>query len=687
MVDHAGRTQVINVQNHRLAANAIRMLSVDAIERAQSGHPGMPLGMADIAATLWLNFMQHAPQAPQWINRDRFVVSNGHGSMLLYALLHLSGYDVTTEDLQQFRQLHSRTPGHPEFGETPGVDTTTGPLGQGLANAVGMAIAEKTLAAQYNKPDHTLIDHFTYVFAGDGCLMEGVSHESCSLAGTLGLGKLLVFWDDNDISIDGYVHGWCKDDVPKRFRSYGWDVVEGVDGHDPQAIHRAIVQARADTSRPTLIACKTMIAYGAPTLAGSAKAHGAPLGAAEVAALRQALDWPHAPFDVPASIRTLWDARDAGESRHAAWQERWHAYETAHAEAAATLSRRLHGRLPPTFKTQLHAAVMTDHPHTAVATRKASAQFLAQWAPTLPELLGGSADLTCSNLTAWPEMQALHECASGQYLYYGVREFGMFAIMNGLALYGGFIPFGGTFLTFVDYGRNAVRMAALMRQKVIFVLTHDSVGLGEDGPTHQPVEHLAMLRATPQVEVWRPCDVFETHIMWGEALSHQGPSCLALSRQTLPSMAHDVTHIEGIARGGYILYAPTHTDDMPPMPEAILIATGSEVALAVQAAEKLAQSQHHVRVVSMPCLDRFAAQDQAYQDQVLPPTVTKRVAVEAGATMGWWRWVGTHGRVLGIDCYGVSAPGTEVFEHLGITEQAIIDTLETLLAPCQQPTE
>jgi transketolase len=658
-------------------ANAIRALAMDAVQRANSGHPGMPMGMADIAEVLWNDYLVHNPADPSWFNRDRFVVSNGHGSMLLYSALHLSGYALPMEELKNFRQLGSRTAGHPEHGHTPGVETTTGPLGQGLANAVGMALAEKLLAAEYNREGHTVVDHHTYVFAGDGCMMEGVSHEACSLAGTLGLGKLIVFYDDNDISIDGQVRGWFRDDTPARFEAYGWQVVRKVNGHDPNELRRAIDTARAQTARPTLICCKTVIGFGAPNRQGTAKAHGAALGEAEVAAAREKLGWKHAPFEIPQEIYAGWDARPRGAERQAAWEQQFTAYAGAHPAEAAELKRRIGGTLPTGWGKLIGEVIAKaaagDKP---VATRKASENVLNAICPAVPEMVGGSADLTESNLTLWHGAQTVTpEKAAGRYLSWGVREFGMCAAMNGMALHGGIIPFGGTFLVFSDYARNAVRMSALMHQRVIFVFTHDSIGLGEDGPTHQPVEHLASLRLIPHLHVWRPADAFETAVAWKAAVERaDGPSVLALSRQNLALQPHAADHAALAARGGYILLEPAAK------PEALIMATGSEVELAVQAAKALAAEGRAVRVVSMPCLEIFQAQDAAYREQVLPESLHRRLAVEAGVTAQWRALAGPRGAVLGVDDFGASAPAPKVYAHFGLTIENLSGRLRTLLA-------
>lgn len=657
-------------------ANAIRALSMDAVQKASSGHPGMPMGMADIAEVLWNDYLAHDPGDPKWFNRDRFVVSNGHGSMLLYALLHLSGYDVSIEDIRNFRQLKSKTPGHPESFVTPGVETTTGPLGQGLANAMGMALAEQVLAWQFNRDGFPVVDHYTYVFAGDGCLMEGISHEVCSLAGTLGLGKLIVFYDDNNISIDGEVQDWFADDTPARFEAYGWQVVRNVDGHNPHEIKTAIETARASRTQPTLICCKTIIGWGSPNKAGKESAHGAPLGADEIARTRQALNWPHAPFEVPAEIRSGWDARDRGRERSRAWQSLFARYAAEYPRQAAELRRRIEGRLPEDWGETVRALQEKFlHEDKPVATRKSSQNVLNLIAPQLPELVGGSADLTESNLTRWEgALTSKPGRAYGNYLSYGVREFGMAAAMNGMLLHGGIIPFGGTFLVFSDYARNAIRMAALMKIGVIHVFTHDSIGLGEDGPTHQPVEQLASLRLIPYLQVWRPADAFETAIAWQAAVERRdGPSALALSRQTLPPLPHTVAQAEEILRGGYVVYEP------PGEALAVIIATGSEVSIAVEAARQLSEGGQATRVVSMPCAERFLQQDAAYRVRVLPRN-KKRLAVEAGVTHYWRAFVGDEGDVMGVDTFGESAPGAVLFKHFGLTAEAIVSRVQALLA-------
>lgn len=658
-------------------ANAIRALSMDAVQKAKSGHPGAPMGMADIAEVLWRDFLRHNPQDPSWPNRDRFILSNGHGSMLLYSLLHLSGYELSIDDLKQFRQLHSKTPGHPEYGYAPGVETTTGPLGQGITNAVGMAIAEKALAAQFNQPGFDIVDHHTYVFLGDGCLMEGISHEACSLAGTLGLGKLIAFWDDNGISIDGHVEGWFTDNTPARFEAYGWHVISNVDGHDAAAVEAAIKQAKAETGKPTLICCRTVIGYGAPNKGGSHDCHGAPLGDAEIAAAREYLQWPHAPFDIPADIYADWDAKAKGGEAQQGWQQLFARYSAAHPELAAEFSRRVAGQLPEGWAVQSQAYIeqLQANPAT-IATRKASQNALNAFGPLLPEFMGGSADLAGSNLTIWSGSKPLTaQDASGNYIYYGVREFGMSAIMNGIALHGGFVPYGATFLMFMEYARNAVRMAALMKQRAIFVYTHDSIGLGEDGPTHQPVEQLAALRATPNLMNWRPCDQVESAIAWQAAIERtEGPTTLIFTRQNLVQQTRDAKQLADVKRGGYILR------DCAGTPELIFIATGSEVELAMQAATKLAAEGKAVRVVSMPSTDVFEQQDASYREAVLPSSVTKRVAVEAGITDCWYKYVGLTGKVIGMTSFGESAPAEQLFEHFGITTDNVLQAARELLA-------
>jgi len=658
-------------------ADAIRFLSIDAVQKANSGHPGMPMGMADIAEVLWGDFMQHNPRNPQWVNRDRFILSNGHGAMLHYALLHLTGYDLSMDDIKQFRQLHSKTPGHPEFSETPGIETTTGPLGQGLGNAVGMAIAEKHMAAIFNRPQFPLIDHYTYCFVGDGCLMEGISHEVCSLAGSLGLGKLIVFYDDNGISIDGEVHGWFRDNTPERFTAYGWHVIQAVDGHDGEAIHQAIIAARAVTDKPSIICCKTTIGWGSPNMAGTANTHGSALGDKEVAAVRTHLNWPHEPFVIAESVAASWDARKAGALLESEWNAMFSQYQAHYPDMASEFLRRMENRLPENWQHEADGFLLSQHEKKqSVATRKASQLCLDQYANLLPEMMGGSADLMESNCTNWQGMKIFSdELPEGRYLHYGVREFGMSAIMNGMALYKGVLPFGGTFLTFSDYARNAIRLAALMRQRVVFVYTHDSIGLGEDGPTHQPIEQLPSLRLMPGLSNWRPCDTVETAVAWRLAIERQGPTCLMLSRQALPFQERDRNQLELIQRGGYILV--DHAVDKHP--DAILIATGSEVALAVAAAKQLLEQEIFVRVVSMPSTDVFLSQDEDYRQQVLPDEVLARVAIEAAAADYWYKFVGLKGKVVGLDRFGASAPAKEVFQDCGITiEQVVTMTKEVI---------
>jgi transketolase len=662
----------------REIANAIRVLSMDAVQKANSGHPGMPMGMADIAEVLWNDFLKFNPGNPHWSNRDRFVVSNGHGCMLLYSLLHLSGYALTIEDIKQFRQLHSKTPGHPEWNETPGVETTTGPLGQGLANAVGMAIAEKHLAACFNREGFPIVDHYTYVFVGDGCLMEGISHEVCSLAGTLGLGKLVVFYDDNQISIDGEVEGWFTDNTPLRFQSYGWHVIPNVNGHDSDAVSNAIASAQAVTDKPTIICCKTTIGYGSPKLAGSAETHGAPLGEAEVAATRLQLNWHYPPFEIPDDIYQTWDAKMRGQHLEQQWQTLFDKYTQHYPELARELTRRCNHLLPDNWAENANALIQEmQTKKESMATRKASQLAINHFAKILPELIGGSADLTGSNLTDWKGVKVFSKAApEGQYIHYGVREFGMSAIMNGMALYGGILPFGGTFLTFSDYARNAVRLSALMGQRVIFVYTHDSIGLGEDGPTHQPVEHAASLRLIPKLSLWRPCDTVESAVAWQKAIEHPGPTCLLFSRQNLPFIDRDAITLSNVARGGYVL------KDCNGLPEVIMIATGSEVALALEAAATLTESDLRIRVVSMPSTDVFLAQSAEYQESVLPKNVSARIAIEAGASDGWYKFVGCHGRVVGLDRYGASAPAKEVFKECGFTTEHILAVTKSMLLQC-----
>jgi len=657
-------------------ANAIRALSMDAVQKANSGHPGAPMGMADIAEVLWRDYLQHNPNNPSWVNRDRFVLSNGHGSMLIYSLLHLTGYDLAIEDLQQFRQLHSRTPGHPEYGYTPGVETTTGPLGQGIANAVGMAVAEKVLAAQFNRDGFDIVDHYTYTFLGDGCMMEGISHEVCSLAGTLGLGKLVAFYDDNGISIDGEVEGWFTDDTPARFESYGWHVIPAVDGHNSAEIARAIEAARAEKDKPTLICCKTIIGKGSPNKQGKEESHGAALGEAEIALTREALGWPHAPFEIPEEIYADWNAQDKGKALEAAWDETFEAYATKYPELAAEFGRRAAGDLPADFAAKADAYIAQCQAESKdLATRKASQLCLDAYGAMLPELLGGSADLAGSNLTIWSGAKAIEaKDASGNYLHYGVREFGMSAMMNGIALHGGFINYGSTFLVFMEYARNAVRMAAIMGQRVIHIYTHDSIGLGEDGPTHQPIEQIASLRGTPNMSLWRPCDMTESAVAWKAALERaDGPTALIFTRQALPHQQRDAEQLANVARGAYVL------SDCDGEPEAIIIATGSEVKLAMAAQEVLSAKGKKVRVVSMPSTDVFDSQDGDYRESVLPSSVPTRVAVEAAHRDYWYKYVGLDGRIVGMDSFGESAPADALFEYFGITTDAVVEAVEDCL--------
>ncbi|MGE0356841.1 MAG: transketolase [Burkholderiales bacterium] len=655
-------------------ANAIRALAMDAVQKANSGHPGMPMGMAEIAEVLWRRFLRHNPANPAWPDRDRFVLSNGHGSMLQYALLHLTGYAVTLEDLKAFRQLHSRTPGHPEVGVTPGVETTTGPLGQGLANAVGMALAERLLAAEFNRPGHTVVDHQTWVFVGDGCLMEGISHEACSLAGTLQLGKLIVVYDDNGISIDGKVEGWFRDDTPMRFAAYGWHVIPDVDGHDPKAVEAALAEARADASRPTLVCCKTVIGKGSPNKQGTDGVHGAALGEKEVAATREAIGWPHAPFEIPAQVYAAWDQRARGAGLESEWNARFEAYAKAHPELAREYRRRMAGDLPPNWGEVVEAMVAKAiEKAETVATRKASQIAIEAIAPHLPGFLGGSADLTGSNLTNWSGSKAVSAESAGNYVNFGVREFGMAAIGNGLALHGGFIPYSGTFLTFSDYSRNAIRMAALMKTRNIFVFTHDSIGLGEDGPTHQAVEHVASLRLIPHLDLWRPCDTVETAIAWAAAIERaNGPSAFALSRQNLPFAKRSPEQVAAIRRGGYVL------SEAAGAPKAAIIATGSEVALALAAQKSLAEAGIAVRVVSMPCTSVFDRQDAEWKSAVLPRGLP-RVSVEAGVTDYWRKYVGLEGAAIGVDAFGESAPAGAVYKHFGVDADHVAAAVKSLL--------
>ncbi|MCG7956674.1 MAG: transketolase [Candidatus Thiodiazotropha taylori] len=662
------------MSSRRELANAIRALSMDAVQQANSGHPGAPMGMADIAEVLWNSHLNHNPANPDWADRDRFILSNGHGSMLIYSLLHLTGYELSIDDLKNFRQLHSKTPGHPEYGYAPGVETTTGPLGQGITNGVGMALAEKTLAAQFNKPGHEIVDHYTYVFLGDGCMMEGISHEACSLAGTLGLGKLVAFWDDNGISIDGETEGWFTDDTPARFESYGWQVIRDVDGHDADAINQAIEAAKADGDKPSLICCKTTIGFGSPNLAGSHDCHGAPLGADEIVATREKLGWEHDAFVIPEEIYAGWSAKASGAEAESSWNDKFAAYQSAFPELAAEFNRRMSGDLPDNWEAEAakFIAEVNDKAESP-ATRKASQNALNGYGPLLPEFLGGSADLTPSNLTAWSGSKSITDGnADGNYLSYGVREFGMSAIMNGVALHGGFIPYGGTFLMFSEYARNALRMAALMKIQSIFVYTHDSIGLGEDGPTHQPVEQIPTLRMVPNMDLWRPCDAVETAVAWKAAVEKSdGPSCLIFSRQGLAHQDRTDAQIADIAKGGYVIA------DCDGTPDAIVIATGSEVDLAVKAA---AESDKQVRVVSMPNTKAFDEQDAAYKESVLPAAVTARVAVEAAVTDGWYKYVGINGKVIGINHFGESAPAGELFKEFGFTAENVLAAINEVTA-------
>ncbi len=657
-------------------ANAIRALSMDGVQKANSGHPGAPMGMADIAEVLWRGHLNHNPSNPEWADRDRFVLSNGHGSMLIYSLLHLSGYELSIDDLKNFRQLHSKTPGHPEYGYAPGIETTTGPLGQGITNAVGMAMAEKALAAQFNKEGHDIVDHFTYVFMGDGCLMEGISHEACSLAGTLGLGKLIAFWDDNGISIDGHVEGWFSDDTPKRFEAYGWHVIPAVDGHNADAINAAIEAAKADP-RPTLICTKTIIGFGSPNKSGSHDCHGAPLGTEEIAAAREFLGWEHPAFEIPADVYAEWDAKAAGAAKEAAWNAKFDAYAAAYPAEAAEFKRRVNGELPAQWEEKANQIIADLQANPAnIASRKASQNALEAFGKMLPEFMGGSADLAPSNLTMWSGSKSLEaNDFSGNYIHYGVREFGMTAIMNGIALHGGFVPYGATFLMFMEYARNAMRMAALMKVQNIQVYTHDSIGLGEDGPTHQPVEQIASLRLTPNMSTWRPCDQVESAVAWKLAIERKdGPSALIFSRQNLAQQPRSAEQVADIAKGGYIL------KDSDGKPELILIATGSEVELAVKAAEQLTAEGKKVRVVSMPATDTFDKQDAAYREAVLPSDVTARIAIEAGIADFWYKYVGFDGRIIGMTTFGESAPADQLFEMFGFTEENVVNTAKELLA-------
>ncbi|BEM34222.1 transketolase [Serratia marcescens] len=656
-------------------ANAIRALSMDAVQKANSGHPGAPMGMADIAEVLWRDYLNHNPTNPHWADRDRFVLSNGHGSMLIYSLLHLTGYDLPMRELENFRQLHSKTPGHPEYGYTPGVETTTGPLGQGIANAVGFAIAERTLAAQFNRPGHDIVDHHTYAFMGDGCMMEGISHEVCSLAGTLKLGKLTAFYDDNGISIDGHVDGWFTDDTALRFEAYGWHVVRNVDGHNPDAIKAAIEEARKVTDKPSLLMCKTVIGFGSPNKAGTHDVHGAALGAAEVAATREALGWKYAAFEIPQDIYAQWDAKEAGQAKEAAWNDKFAAYARAFPEQAAEFKRRMNGELPADWKADAKAFVEKLQANPAnIASRKASQNALEAFGKVLPEFLGGSADLAPSNLTMWSGSKALNVDPAGNYIHYGVREFGMTAITNGIALHGGFLPYSATFLMFVEYARNAVRMAALMKLRNVFVYTHDSIGLGEDGPTHQPVEQLASLRVTPNMSTWRPCDQVESAVAWQYGIErNDGPTTLVFSRQNLTQQPRTAEQLANVYRGGYVL------KDCAGTPDVILIATGSEVGITVEAADTLTAAGRKVRVVSMPSTDAFDKQDAAYRESVLPAAVTARVAVEAGIADYWYKYVGLNGAIVGMTTFGESAPAEQLFAEFGFTVDNVVAKAQALL--------
>ena len=656
-------------------ANAIRALSMDAVQKANSGHPGAPMGMADIAEVLWRDYLNHNPTNPHWADRDRFVLSNGHGSMLIYSLLHLTGYDLPMSELANFRQLHSKTPGHPEYGYTAGVETTTGPLGQGIANAVGFAIAERTLAAQFNKPGHDIVDHHTYAFLGDGCMMEGISHEVCSLAGTMKLGKLTAFYDDNGISIDGHVEGWFTDDTAKRFEAYGWHVVRGVDGHNPDAIKAAIEEAHNVTDKPSLLMCKTVIGFGSPNKAGTHDVHGAALGAAEVAATREALGWKYAAFEIPQDIYAQWDAKEAGKAKEAAWNDKFDAYAKAHPELAKEFKRRVNGELPANWETEAQKFIEQLQANPAnIASRKASQNALEAFGKVLPEFLGGSADLAPSNLTMWSGSKSIGDDQAGNYIHYGVREFGMTAITNGIALHGGFLPYSATFLMFVEYARNAVRMAALMKIRNVFVYTHDSIGLGEDGPTHQPVEQIASLRVTPNMSTWRPADQVESAVAWKYAIErNDGPVTLIFSRQNLTQQPRTAEQLANVSRGGYVL------KDCDGTPEVILIATGSEVGITVEAADKLAAAGTKVRVVSMPSTDAFDKQDAAYRESVLPKAVTARVAVEAGIADYWFKYVGLNGAIVGMHSFGESAPADLLFKEFGFTVDNVVAQAQALL--------
>ncbi|MEC6907533.1 transketolase [Photobacterium piscicola] len=662
---------------HKMLANAIRALSMDGVQQANSGHPGAPMGMADIAEVLWRGHMDHNPQDPKWADRDRFVLSNGHGSMLIYSLLHLTGYDLSIDDLKNFRQLHSKTPGHPEYGYAPGVETTTGPLGQGITNAVGMALAEKAMAAQFNREGHDIVNHNTYAFMGDGCMMEGISHEACSLAGTLGLGKLVAFWDDNGISIDGEVEGWFADDTAMRFEAYGWHVIRSVDGHDAAAINAAIEEAKAETAKPTLICCKTIIGFGSPNKAGSHDCHGAPLGAEEIKAAREFLGWNHGPFEIPADIYAEWDAKEAGKAKQASWNEKFAAYTAAFPELASEFTRRMNGGLPANWEAETSKVIADLQANPAdIASRKASQNALEAFGKLLPEFMGGSADLAPSNLTMWSGSKSITPTdASGNYIHYGVREFGMTAIINGMALHGGFVPYGATFLMFMEYARNALRMAALMKVQNIQVYTHDSIGLGEDGPTHQPVEQVSSLRLTPNMSTWRPCDQVESAVSWKYAIERKdGPTSLIFSRQNLTQQDRTAEQVANIVKGGYIL------KDCAGKPELILIATGSEVGIAAEAYAELTAAGRQVRLVSMPATDLFDKQDAAYRESVLPADVTARIAIEAGIADYWYKYVGLNGRIIGMTTFGESAPAEELFKMFGFTVENIVNNAKELLA-------
>ncbi|WP_394167853.1 transketolase [Photobacterium piscicola] len=665
-----------NAVSRKELANAIRALSMDGVQQANSGHPGAPMGMADIAEVLWRDHLNHNPQNPNWADRDRFVLSNGHGSMLIYSLLHLTGYDLSIDDLKNFRQLHSKTPGHPEYGYAPGVETTTGPLGQGITNAVGMALAEKAMAEQFNQQGHEIVDHYTYTFMGDGCMMEGISHEACSLAGTLGLGKLIAFWDDNGISIDGEVEGWFTDDTAKRFEAYGWHVISTVDGHDADAINAAIAAAQAETTKPTLICCQTIIGFGSPNKAGSHDCHGAPLGAEEIAAAREFLGWNHGPFEIPADIAANWNAIEAGNAKETAWDHKFAAYSAAFPELAVEFTRRMNGDLPTNWEAETSRIIADLQANPAnIASRKASQNALEAYGQLLPEFMGGSADLAPSNLTMWSGSKSLTPTdASGNYIHYGVREFGMTAIINGIALHGGFVPYGATFLMFMEYARNALRMAALMKVQNIQVYTHDSIGLGEDGPTHQPVEQVASLRLTPNMSTWRPCDQVESAVAWKYAIERKdGPTALIFSRQNLDQQDRNAEQVANITKGGYIL------KDCAATPELILIATGSEVGIAAQAYAELTAAGHQVRLVSMPATDLFDKQTAAYRESILPANVTARIAIEAGIADYWYKYVGLNGRIIGMTTFGESAPADELFNMFGFTVENIVNNANALL--------